>query len=206
MEIAKLLISLMRENFSKYIYIYVNPKKVLRREVSILNEIKELCSQIFGILAFIKKHVERSNSVTSIFCTDIKSTQNNSLYVFLDKGKDAENLRTEFFYFIIYICFSKIFPYTRVFKAFCKIKITGSILQTVSYNVYLESYLLDNGKYENPTLSNTYTILAWLWFLSLLPWFLPCWFDCLTSLSDPSILTSPSPYRHKGFSCYTVDK
>ena len=64
-----------------------------------LNKIKELCSQIFGILAFIKKHVERSNWVTSIFCTDIKSTQ-NIVYVFLDTGKDAESLRTEFFYFI----------------------------------------------------------------------------------------------------------
>ena len=46
----------------------------------LLNKIKELFFQIFGILAFIKKHVE--------------------LYVFLDKGKDAENLKKEFFYFI----------------------------------------------------------------------------------------------------------
>ena len=58
---------------------YINPKKVLRREVSILNKIKEICSQIFGILAFIKKQVERSNYVTTIFCTDIKSTQNNDV-------------------------------------------------------------------------------------------------------------------------------
>ena len=57
---------------------FSNPKKVLRREVSILIKIQELFSQFFSILALIKKHI-RSNQVTSIFYTDIKATKNNDV-------------------------------------------------------------------------------------------------------------------------------